>query len=367
MSTEALVTKPASGHWTDAYPGIRPRPRLARGLRFGGVLRQGTRARLQEDLALHGARRAGAAVRQLFHPRDEIPEHLDHHRARQGRRDPRLPQHLPAPREQDAVERRPVRGSAGPRTVAVLPLPRLALQPGRLAALSHPQGSAARLRCRQLPGAGDSVRSVGRLHLHQPQPAQHRVGSRLSSASWRTASRAIRSKDRTRCTDSRPSCSATGRSSSTASRRVTTARICTRRRSAPSPRRPRRRSTSPIRSPTRCAYQLKGPHRMFSFAGEPSQKTPYSKPIECVMEASAAGPWTKRTDRGPMPAGLNPTRSEKYGFDSYQFFPNFVLIFGASGFTVHTHWPTGPHSHIFEDGDVLPAARRPTRNGWDRS
>ena len=42
------------------------------------------------------------------------------------------------------------------------------------------------------------------------------------------------------------------------------------------------------------AYQLKGPHRMFSFAGEPSQKTPYSKPIECVMEASAAGPWNKR-------------------------------------------------------------------------
>ena len=25
-----------------------------------------------------------------------------------------------------------------------------------------------------------------------------------------------------------------------------------------------------------------------------------------------------------------------------------MLIFGASGFTTHTHWPTGPHSHIFE-------------------
>ena len=96
------------------------------------------------------------------------------------------------------------------------------------------------------------------------------------------------------------------------------------------------------------AYQLKGPHRMFSFSGEPSQKTPYSKPIECVMEASAAGPWNKRVDRGPMPQGLNPTRSEKYGFDSFQFFPNFVLIFGSSGFSTHVHWPTGPHSHIFE-------------------
>jgi carnitine monooxygenase subunit len=96
------------------------------------------------------------------------------------------------------------------------------------------------------------------------------------------------------------------------------------------------------------AYRIKGPHRMFSFAGEPSQKTPYSKPIEIVMEASAAGPWNKKANLGPMPVGLNPTRSERYGFDSFQFFPNFVLIFGASGFTIHAHWPTGPHSHLFE-------------------
>lgn len=96
------------------------------------------------------------------------------------------------------------------------------------------------------------------------------------------------------------------------------------------------------------AYQLKGPHRMFSFAGEPSRKTPYSKPIECVMEASAAGPWNKKIDIGSLPTGLNPSRSEQYGFDSFQFFPNFILIFGASGFTVHAHWPTGPHSHTFE-------------------
>ncbi|WP_373082327.1 aromatic ring-hydroxylating dioxygenase subunit alpha [Zhongshania sp.] len=96
------------------------------------------------------------------------------------------------------------------------------------------------------------------------------------------------------------------------------------------------------------AYQLKGKHRMFSFAGEPSKKSDYSKPIECVMEAGATGPWNKRNNLGPMPAGLNPTRSPSYGFDSFQFFPNFVIIFGASGFTTHAHWPTGPHSHIIE-------------------
>ena len=96
------------------------------------------------------------------------------------------------------------------------------------------------------------------------------------------------------------------------------------------------------------AFILSGPHRMFSFAGEPSKQTPFSRPIECLTEASPAGPWNKKLDIGPLPPGLNPTRSERYGFDSFQFFPNFVLIFGSSGFTTHAHWPTGPHSHIVE-------------------
>ena len=96
------------------------------------------------------------------------------------------------------------------------------------------------------------------------------------------------------------------------------------------------------------AFQLKGPHRMFSFYGEPSQETPYSRPIERLTRSSPAGPWNKAPDRGPLPTGLNPTRSEKYGFDSFQFFPNFVIIFSSSGYTTHVHWPTGPHSHIIE-------------------
>ena len=25
-----------------------------------------------------------------------------------------------------------------------------------------------------------------------------------------------------------------------------------------------------------------------------------------------------------------------------------MLIFGSSGYSTHVHWPTGPHSHIFE-------------------
>ena len=96
------------------------------------------------------------------------------------------------------------------------------------------------------------------------------------------------------------------------------------------------------------AFDIKGAHRMFSFYGEPSRETPFSRPIERLTESSPAGPWNKKVDVGPMPTGLNPTRSDNYGFDSFQFFPNFVLIFSSSGFTTHAHWPTGPHSHIVE-------------------
>jgi phenylpropionate dioxygenase-like ring-hydroxylating dioxygenase large terminal subunit len=96
------------------------------------------------------------------------------------------------------------------------------------------------------------------------------------------------------------------------------------------------------------AYQLCGPHRMFSFYGEPSKETAYSRPIEKLSQSSPAGPWNKKPSGKPLPKGLNPTRSDTYGFDSFQFFPNFVLIFSSSGFTTHLHWPTGPHSHIIE-------------------
>jgi phenylpropionate dioxygenase-like ring-hydroxylating dioxygenase large terminal subunit len=96
------------------------------------------------------------------------------------------------------------------------------------------------------------------------------------------------------------------------------------------------------------AFDIKGPHRMFSFYGEPSKQSAYSRPIECLTESSPAGPWNKKVDPRPLPRGLNPTRSDRYGFDSFQFFPNFVIIFSSSGYTTHAHWPTGPHSHIIE-------------------
>lgn len=96
------------------------------------------------------------------------------------------------------------------------------------------------------------------------------------------------------------------------------------------------------------AIQLNGLHRMISWAGAPAQKNKYSTPTECIVEAGATGLWNK-VDLGPLPEGINPGRSAHWGVDSFQFFPNFVVVFWSSGcYTTHAHWPTGPHSHIFE-------------------
>ena len=113
------------------------------------------------------------------------------------------------------------------------------------------------------------------------------------------------------------------------------------------------------------SYQLKGPHRMFSFAGEPHERRLLQ--AHRVCDGGQCGRAVEQAHRPrDHAAGSEPHRSEKYGFDSFQFFPNFVVIFGASGFSIHTHWPTGPHSHMFEARCTI-SRRRRTRNGSARN
>src|SRR4051794_16075681 len=113
----------------------------------------------------------------------------------------------------------------------------------------------ARICCStSMPTAAECLRSTARCGKASSSSTSTRTTpSRCvrSSASLRTESRDIPSRDHTRSIGSKPNCSATGRSSSTASRRATTDRIYTRRPSEISPRRPKRRWTNRTRSPTR--------------------------------------------------------------------------------------------------------------------
>ena len=57
------------------------------------------------------------------------------------------------------------------------------------------------------------------------------------------------------------------------------------------------------------------------------------------------------------PAGLNPAKCDPWGLDSFQLFPNFVILFWGQGWYLTYHyWPTSYNTHIFEGTRVFPAA-----------
>ena len=179
MSHDSLVTKPESGHWTDAYPELGRGP---------VSLEDCVSEEFYEKEREHVFKKTWLYVGRV----ERVPKSGSYF-TRELRF---LNTSIIIVRGKDGVIRAlhnicPHRGNkmlweddpfqevAGARAAAVLPLPRLALQAGRLAAFGHPQGSAAGLRRRQLPGSRGSVRGVGRVHLHQPQPAQHRIRALL--------------------------------------------------------------------------------------------------------------------------------------------------------------------------------------------
>ena len=94
------------------------------------------------------------------------------------------------------------------------------------------------------------------------------------------------------------------------------------------------------------AIRICEPHRMVSWAGERPQKTDNSTPVQCVVEAGAAGLWN--SERAPLPPAVNPARSPIWNIDSFQFFPNLLLNIRPDNFSTKVHWPTGPDSHLFE-------------------
>ena len=61
-----------------------------------------------------------------------------------------------------------------------------------------------------------------------------------------------------------------------------------------------------------------------------------------------------------MPPGLNPGRCDPWGLDSFQLFPNFViLVWGQGWYLTYHYWPTSFNSHIFEGTLYFPQPRTP--------
>ncbi|WP_019926858.1 aromatic ring-hydroxylating dioxygenase subunit alpha [Nocardia sp. BMG111209] len=106
-------------------------------------------------------------------------------------------------------------------------------------------------------------------------------------------------------------------------------------------------------------YQLDGPHRLVSTSGVVTWEldSEMRKPMEDITRSGLFGPWDT-PDLGPMPAGLNPAKCDPWGLDSFQLFPNFVILIWSGGWYLTYHyWPTSYNTHVFEGNLYFPPAR----------
>ena len=106
----AHFPKPAEGSWTEHYPELGTGPVSYEDSISPGVLRARARGDLPPLVAERRPRRAAPPDGQLLHQGARRRPHLGRRRARHRRRGPRLPQHLPPPRQQARVERLPAGG-----------------------------------------------------------------------------------------------------------------------------------------------------------------------------------------------------------------------------------------------------------------
>jgi len=98
-------------------------------------------------------------------------------------------------------------------------------------------------------------------------------------------------------------------------------------------------------------YKIEGPHRVVSTAGiRPWELTENQrKPMEGVTRSGLFGPWDKPDLGVEMPPGLNPSRANPWGLDSFQIWPNFViLIWGQGWYLTYHYWPLTYNRHMFE-------------------
>jgi len=98
-------------------------------------------------------------------------------------------------------------------------------------------------------------------------------------------------------------------------------------------------------------YEIDGPHRMVTTTAGQGWRMPteYLKPTETLTRSGLFGPWDA-PDLGvdPLP-GINPGRRKHWGLDSFQVWPNFVILIWERGWYLTYHyWPTSYNTHVFE-------------------
>ena len=104
-------------------------------------------------------------------------------------------------------------------------------------------------------------------------------------------------------------------------------------------------------------YDIKGDHSMISSWGgmSPPKDLNMVKPIERILHSGLFGPWDRPDIKGilpdELPPAVNPARQPTWGQDSFEFFPNFMLLVWKPGWYLTYHyWPTSYNTHVFEGG-----------------
>src|SRR5262249_9621723 len=106
-------------------------------------------------------------------------------------------------------------------------------------------------------------------------------------------------------------------------------------------------------------YQIEGPHRMVTTSRYRSWKMPPEmlKPSEIATRSGLFGPWDA-PELSNLPAGVNPAQKKPWGLDSYQVWPNFVIVIWERGWYLTYHyWPTSHNRLVFEGNIYFVPAR----------
>lgn len=97
-------------------------------------------------------------------------------------------------------------------------------------------------------------------------------------------------------------------------------------------------------------FRSLGRSRVFSSVGPDGNLSVRGarNPVDALFGANFIGTFHV-PDIGPRGEGVNPGRIDRWGTDSWQIYPNFVIvIWNRNAYFTYQYWPTGPTSHRFE-------------------
>ncbi len=111
------------------------------------------------------------------------------------------------------------------------------------------------------------------------------------------------------------------------------------------------------------SFSKHGKHRLFSSGGHFANKAVVGpRPLDALFKCGLFGPLEAR-DLGPLGDGINPTGIPAWGMDSWQLYPNLVILCWAqSHYYTYHYWPVDERSNQF----VFTGYAMPPRNASDR-